>query len=213
MTRVIEKTVYKFDELSDEGKETARNWWRKCENQDFDTSFLYDDFENVGKLIGIEFDQRPVKLMGGGTRYEPTIWWSGLSSQGDGACFEGSYSYAKGAVKALTAETGGSEHKLISIAQRLADVQRRRFYRVEARVKHRGHYYHSHSTDIDVFDREDNYRNLGDDAETIAECLRDFMDWIYRSLEEEYKYRMSDASVDESIECNEYEFDENGRIV
>lgn len=212
MPHVIEKTVYQFNELNDKAKEKARDWWRGCENQDFDTKFLYEDFERMGKLIGIEFKPRPVKLMNGSTRYEPTIWWSGFSSQGDGACFEGSYSYAKDAEKALIKETGGTEHELIKIAKELALIQRRYFYRLEATVKHTGHYYHEHSTEIEVFDREDNYRVINDGiASRLKECLRDFMRWMYRSLEKEYEYRMSDEQVDEAITSNEYEFDEEGR--
>ena len=57
----------------------------------------------------------------------------------------------------------------------------------------------------------------GDDAprdveEDTRDILREFADWIYRHLESEYEYRMSDENVDESIRINEYEFDENGRI-
>jgi hypothetical protein len=43
--------------------------------------------------------------------------------------------------------------------------------------------------------------------------MRDFADWIYRQLESEYDYANSDESVDENILCNEYEFDENGKLV
>ena len=46
-----------------------------------------------------------VRLMGGGTRAKPCIWFSGFWSQGDGACFEGYWSNAKGA----TARLAGAE--------------------------------------------------------------------------------------------------------
>lgn len=211
MPQTITKTVYEFDELSDAAKERARDWWRGCEAQDFDTDFLYEDFQRMGKLLGIEFDRKPVKLMGGGTRYDPTIYWSGFSSQGDGACFEGRYSYAKGAAKAIAKETGGTEHALIDLAERLQAAQRRNFYRLEAIAKHRGHYYHSGCMSIDVFDREDNYREIGDAEEEIKQCLREFADWMYKQLDAENDYRMSDENVDESIRCNEYTFTENGK--
>ena len=44
----------------------------------------------------------------------------------------------------------------------------------------------------------------------LAKPLRDFADWMYKQLETEYWWRMEDAQVDESIEANEYTFDENG---
>lgn len=211
MPAIRELTVYKFEELSDSAKERARDWWRSCESQEFDTEFMYDDFKAIADILGIEFNQRAVPLMNGSKRYEPTIWWSGFSSQGDGACFEGRYRYAKGAPKAI-AEYAPKDSRLLEIAQGLQAIQSRHFYRLESIVKHRGHYYHEYCTEIDVFDREDNYRDIGDAAESIAELMRDFMRWIYRQLEAEHEYRMSDENVDESIIANEYEFTEEGAI-
>lgn len=200
MSRTVEKTVFAFAELSDSAKERARDWWRSCENQDFDTDFIFDDAQTIGGILGIAIATHAVKLMGGGTRYDPTIFYSGFSSQGDGACFEGSYAYAKGAAKSIR-EHAPMDTVLHGIADRLQAIQRIYFYRIEATMKHRGHYSHSGCMDVDV--------SLADD---VRQCMRDFADWIYRQLESEYVYRMSDEQVDESIECNEYEFDADGRI-
>jgi tRNA A37 threonylcarbamoyladenosine dehydratase len=95
---------------------------------------------------------------------------------------------------------------LHAIADTLADVQRRNFYRLTASVSHSGHYYHEHCTRIEVADC------AADDEDTIAEALRDLMRWIYKSLEAEHDYLMSDECVDETIRANEYVFDENGSI-
>jgi hypothetical protein len=38
------------------------------------------------------------------------------------------------------------------------------------------------------------------------------MRWIYRQLEREYEWLMSDEQVDESIRINEYEFTEEGKL-
>ena len=201
---------YTFDELSDRAKETARDWWR--ESDDFDPDCTMEDAATIADLMGIDLRTRPVKLMGGGTRYDPVILYSGFCSQGDGACFEGSYSYRKGSVAAVKSHAP-QDQTLHAIVQGLADAQRNHFYRLEASIKHRGHYYHSGCTEIDVFDREDNYRDIGDAEETIKVLLRDFMDWIYRQLEAEYDYAMSAENVDENIRINEYTFDEDGRIL
>lgn len=212
--RTIEKTVFSFAELSDSAKEKARAWWRDAEAQSGDNFFaesVIEDAATIADLMGINLRQRPVKLMDGGTRYEPAVYWSGFSSQGDGACFEGSYTYRKGSVAAVKAHAP-CDARLAAIAETLADAQRRNFYRLEASVKHTGRYSHEMSTEIDVFDREDNYRDIGDAGETVTEALRDFMRWIYRQLEAEYNYTMSDESVDESITANEYEFDGEGRM-
>ena len=94
-TETIARTIYKFDELSEHAKETARDWWRQCENSDFDTEFMYEDFERVAEALGVTFRRRDVPLYGGGTRSKARIFWTGFSSQGDGASFEGAYAYVK----------------------------------------------------------------------------------------------------------------------
>lgn len=208
MPETKEYTIYKFEELSDRAKETARDWWRQAENEDFDTEFLYDDFEHMGKLLGIEFKQRASRMMDGGTHYAPTIYWSGFSSQGDGACFEGTYSYRKGAAKAIRKESGDSEKTLIDIAERLQALQKRNFYGVTADMAHSGHYYHSGCMRVTV--EHDSGRDVAD-ADDFIECMRDFADWIYSRLEAEYNSRMEDEYVDDAITANEYTFDINGR--
>ena len=214
MTRIklTEKTVYTFDELSDEAKENARNWWRECEEQDWQGGeFVIDDASTVARIIGIEFDTRPVKLMGGGTRNDPTVYWSGFYSQGDGACFEGSYSYAKGASKAIR-EYAPQDTTLHAIADGLQKVQKCHFYSLAARMTHRGGYYHSGYMSVDVEDNRDSYRDIRESEDLIKDLMCDFADWIYSRLQDEYEYTMSAENVDEAIRINGYEFDENGRI-
>lgn len=43
--------------------------------------------------------------------------------------------------------------------------------------------------------------------------MRDFADWIYERLSDEYDYQTSDSAVEETIRANEYEFDEDGERV
>jgi hypothetical protein len=81
--RTIKKTIYKFAELSDRAKERARDWYRGCiESSDYDS--VIEDAARIADILGINLRTRAVKLMGGGTRFDPCIWWSGFSSQGDG---------------------------------------------------------------------------------------------------------------------------------
>jgi hypothetical protein len=211
MVRTVETQVFKFSELSDRAKEKARDWWRSCESQEFEPDYLYDDFTECARILGIYFSQDSVKLMGGGTRGAPRIYWSGFSSQGDGASFEGGYSYAKGAPKAIRAHAP-QDTELHRIADTLQALQRKAFYRIEARIKHSGRYYHSHSMDIDVQYSEASWHEIPMHADDIAELMRDFANWMYRQLEAEYEYRMSDENVDECITINEYEFTEEGKI-
>lgn len=208
--RVIETTLFKFEELNEVAKEKARSWYREGEDFSFDQEYVYEDASRMGKLMGIDLDTKPVKLMSGKTRYDPCIWYSGFWSQGDGACFEGSYRYQKGAVQAIKSECCDGE--LIRIAKGLQDVQRRHFYKLHAVTKHRGHYYHSGCMQVEVHHNDDEWGNVGDAEEEITQLLRDFADWIYERLEDAYEYRMSDEAVDEALIVNEYEFTEDGAL-
>lgn len=208
-TETITKTVYTFAELSDAAKEKARNWWRTAESQDWHgAESVIEDAERVAEILGIEFDTQSVKLMGGGTRKDSLVYWSGFSSQGDGACFAGWYAYAKGCARKIR-EYAPQDETLHAIADELARLQRRAFYGLTARMRHRGHYYHSGCMAVEV----EYSRALPEDLESgIADQMRAFADWIYRQLEKEYEYMMSDESAEESIACNGCEFDESGRI-
>ena len=54
---------------------------------------------------------------------------------------------------------------------------------------------------------------FSDIEESMGQALKDFADWIYAQLETAYNFQNADAQIDESIEADEYEFDENGAIV
>lgn len=208
--RTIETTVYQYDELSDRAKEKAREWYAQCVFEDScDWEFVYGDAAQVAEILGIDLRQKRVTLMGGGHRYDPCIYFSGFSSQGDGACFEGTYRYAKGAAKKIR-EHAPRDTELHRIADELQEIQRRNFYRLTASMSHRGHCNHSGCMDVSVEDSEDRYRDVGDAEDAVTQLMRDFADWIYSQLEAEYEYQTSDEAVEEAIRANEYEFDEDG---
>lgn len=206
--RTVEQKVYKFDELSDSAKEVAREWWRRCELNEEWWDAVYEDAATIAAMIGIDLMTRPVKLMGGGTRYSPNIWFSGFCSQGDGACFEGTYRYAKGSV-AKVKEYAPQDAELHKIVEGLYEVQKRNFYRISCQVTHRGHYYHSLCTEFEWTHDTD---VSSDDLDTVKQLLREFMGWIYDRLEAEHDWRMSDEYIDDNIIANDYEFDESGEI-
>lgn len=189
--RTITKTVFQFSELSEEAKEKARDWYRSTIDYPW-WDFIFYDAKEVGKILGIEIGD---------------IYFTGFCSQGDGACFTGNYSYAKGAVKAIK-EYAPKDTVLHQIARDLQAAQKPYFYKLGAGISHRGHYYHAYSMLIDVTHADDCYREVDQDG--IKEALIDFANWIYRQLGTEWGYINSDESVDESIACNGYEFYENG---
>ncbi|MFA7254446.1 MAG: hypothetical protein WC107_07930 [Patescibacteria group bacterium] len=119
MPRAITKYVYKFDELSESAKQKAiedyrqdgfyYEWW----------DAVYEDARQIGEILGIEIDN---------------IYFSGFSSQGDGACFEGKYAYAKGSANGIKGHAPQDE-ELHRIAKELQILQKKNFYSLSAKVK------------------------------------------------------------------------------
>ena len=211
MPEVIQTTVYTLDELDSQARERARDWYRQASNDDDWHEVVFEDFERVCEILGVELATRSVRLYGGGTRQKPCIWFSGFSSQGDGASFEGSYQYKKGAAREIRAYAPKDE-RLAGIADQLQQIQRKNLYALEAHMTHRGRYYHEYCMDISVERASDTDQPPTPDAqEIVSEALRDLARWLYRQLEREYEYQTSDEVVDENIEANGYTFTEVGR--
>lgn len=205
----VERTLYAFDELDDSAKERARDWYRGCIDAD-DINNDTDDRDAIASILGIEFATRSVPLMNGSARQYAKVWWSGFGSQGDGASYEGWYSYSKGAAREIR-NYAPQDSVLHSIADRLQSAQRRNFYRLQVTVTQSGHYYHSGTMRFDVA-RTDDIDVSESDIDTVSEALRDFADWIYSQLESQWDYLNSDECIEDMIAANEYEFTESGDI-
>ena len=197
-TRTV--AIYKFDELDDDAKEVARDWWR---NGGLDYEWwdhIVDDAKRVGALIGFEIDK---------------VYFSGFYSQGDGACFEGTYRYSSGWKAKLKAEIGGETlEEMLTLGEELQAIQRLCYYKLEASSRHSGFYYHERSMDISLDMSECPESSYADQEpyEEIRDAFASFAQWIYSSLEAEYEWLNSDEQVDESIRTSDYEFYENGEI-
>lgn len=192
------RELFSFSELPEDMQQKALE---NLYDINVDGSFWYEDIiedaKTIGALMGVDIDQ---------------IYFSGFSSQGDGACFTGAYSYRKGSLKAVK-DYAPLDADLHSIALELYKVQRRNFYGLSASISHRGHYYHELCTDISVDYDAPNYQGMSAGAEDeIVEALRDFMQWIYSRLESSYQYYTSEEAIKETIDANEYEFTNNGDI-
>ncbi len=205
--RVLETKVYTFTELSDDAKENARDWWRRYVFSDSnDWEFVYEDAANVAEQFGLDLRTRRVNQKDGGYHYDPCIYFSGFSNQGDGACYEGNYEYMKGALKTVKSYAP-RDTELHKIVEQLQEIQRKNFYRVHARTKYRGHYCHSGCMTVEV-GRSDDQPVV--DEDDVVQLLREFADWIYEQLKCEYDYQCSNEVVDEMLIGNAYEFTEEG---
>ena len=210
MPEIISTTVYLLNELSGPAAEHARDWYRRSAPDDGWQEFVFEDFAKICTILGVDLATHPVRLYGGGTRQDPRIWYSGFCSQGDGACFEGRYHYAMGASRAIRAHAPQDE-ELHRIADALASLQRRNFYQLGASIRHEGRYYHEYTMSIAVERDGPTMQEMTTDAEEqVIDFLRDLARWLYRQLEREYWYQLSDDVVDEAILANEYGFTEGG---
>jgi hypothetical protein len=211
MPDVICTTVYQFAELSDAAKDLARSWYRELGPHDDWWDAVYEDFERVCEILGIHLKTTPVRLIGGGTRRKPCIWFSGFWSQGDGACFEGYLYHSKGAAARIR-DYAPQDTTLHCIADQLQVIQRRNFYQVVAEASHRGRYHHEYTMYVDVTRDSPTWQPQTEDAEEIVtEALRDLARWLYRQLQAEYDHLTSDEAIEEGIIVNEYTFTEAGR--
>jgi hypothetical protein len=165
----------------------------------------YDDFKEQMTAIGIRVDR---------------MYFSGFSSQGDGACFEGRVEDWS-----LFLPTVGTTNDV------LVEFIRNHW---SFRVEHSGHYYHENctffSTDMPNPDGESDdwfleryspYPWDADDIrskawlavlrgfdfssmeETFRDAFKDHMRQLYMNLEKEHDYLTSDEVVWESLEANE----------
>lgn len=209
MPEIIEITAYKLSELDDRARETARDGWR---NGHLDYEWwdaVYEDADNVAEILGIDIDRKHIRTMEGGRRSSPSIWFNGFYTQGSGSAFDGDYAYRNGALGAVR-QYAPMDDELHKIASNLQAIQRRYFYRLSARIR-TANRETSIRVDVEHSDRRWDCPEDGEDA--ITEAMNDFNHWVFRRLEQEYEYLMSDEVIDESIEANQCLFDERGALI
>lgn len=203
--RTEEIAIFKYDELSNEAKAKARDWWRNAScGETYWSECVIDEVKEQGDLMGLEISN---------------VYFSGFWSQGDGACFEGSWNAAN--VKADQVADGWGDcretQQIKGIASRFAEIAKA-WPNAYFGVKHQGRYSHEHSTSFDIVldensDGESGYEGDIDEAEaSIIETARDYMRWIYRQLEKAYEDYNSDEQIAGNIEANSYEFTDDGKI-
>lgn len=197
--RKIEIELFKFNELSDDSKEKARDayradglgyeWW----------DGVFENIKSCATFIGINIDD---------------IFFSGFWSQGDGALFVGSYSYKKGWKKELQRCIGGDDLKsLMNIGSTLQEIQKNYAYSLSATCQQSGRYSHSGCMDVTVYTDKLHKKECFNDAEeSLRDELRNFADWAYRCIEREYDYLNSDGVIDELLITYGCEFKESGEL-
>lgn len=206
MPAIIRTTVYELHELPAAAQAAARDWYRETLPDSVWWDGVFADFRAICPLLGVTLRTHPVRLPGGRVRDEPDIFFRGFSSQGDGACFEGSLRYAPGAHRAIRAHAPG-DAALHAVADRLLDVQRRNFFQLAATIRHEGCHYHDRTLRVAV-DRDSPAAQAPSPGagDAVAGAMRDLANWLYRTLRDEYDGRTADAAVDDAIAANGWTF-------
>lgn len=210
MPQVACVEIYSFSELSEPAKERARNWYREnCLDYNWWTD-IYDDTIEIAKLLGIEIKTRTINTSSNTKFTEPCIYFSGFWSQGDGACYEGTYHYAKKSVNTIK-QYAPEDKTLHKIANGLYAVQKEHFYGLSATIRHSGQYCHEYCMDILVEPNYESCNFMKNGAEMeVIDLLRQFAKWIYKRLQKEYEFLISDEMVDDIFYYNNFDFYEDG---
>ena len=213
--KTITIDTYEFDELDDAAKEKARDWFRTASyNDTFWSECELEEAEDQASIMGIELDRDRDN--------SAKIFWSGFCSQGDGACFSGTWRACD--VKPATAVAIGwgpckQTTELKRIAGVFADIAKE-YPESSFTVKHSGRYCHENCTEFDYQFPDD---DIGVDwpadkkhewdtvCKALKENAKDLMRWIYRQLEAAYESENSDECVDDNIRCNNYAFTKAGK--
>ena len=215
MARTIKTTVYNVHQLGEHAKENAREWYIHdvLSNSAVWYDQVFDDFEEICGIVGItvlkrtqtcRIDNRNI------TRPQRCIWFSGFASQGDGACFEGSWRHAPRASRRIR-EYAPQDKKLHAITDALTKVQKRNFYQLGAMMTHNGPYMHEYCMNVDIERESEHGQEPTEDSfDTVTETMRELARWLYRSLEAAWISETADDIVDDQIHANEWAFTANG---
>lgn len=180
----------RFEALSESDQQKILDNCRYYDIEDIERyNFIYADFKESMKAVGIRVDE---------------IYFSGFSSQGDGAMFEG---YVDDWSKFLASINAP---ECFNHAEIYGDLM--------FSVKHHGHYYHSNSTSYSTDMNLNNFYEGGTirrhamDAlieeceekqdelwDSCEEAFKGHMDQLYSNLKQEYDYLTSDEHVLESL--------------
>lgn len=217
--------VYRFDQLSDGAKRTARDNHRDDDVSHDWWNFIYEEATKIADMMGFYIDV---------SRGRVGIRFSGFWNQGDGAHFTGSWSppddlsLALGKVMAHATSDEQLHDICFNLMLAAEDLQRCGYQDLSVSIRHNGSSYcHEHgvSFDFNWDDSADDYMNdiqiavrdalrahYDDDScmEAIITASRSFMRWIYRQLEEEHDYLTSDGVIDERLADSDMLFDEDG---
>lgn len=210
-TITVEYNVYKYNELSEEAKESVKEWYLENQEPYFFTEMCKEDLYN---LFG---------------RNNLDVQYSLASCQGDGFNIYGKID-AKSIINCLDNHCGGAEFKEFENVLTEKEKKTILAYAEECdkvKLPMNNHYCYSLADYIDIVEDwesalEDinNYEYTWDDINTevlkkFEKLVREMFGKLCRTYEKwgyDYFYEISEEDLEEACEANGWEFLENGMI-
>jgi hypothetical protein len=214
--RTIRVKLYTFEELSEDIQSKVLDKFRNSQveyNDWYDSD--YDDFKTLCATVGIEVDEKKT-------------YFSGFSSQGDGAGFTSHIDLkelVEGIANKKYLEHAPNIHDEVKsftpspcpVDKRVLDLIYRNVIDISINTKGNDRpfsskleFWYNYTSNECV-----NYKNVEKQMNELEEWLEDtvneFTNLLYRLLERDYEYLTSDESVKEHIIANEYEFTKDGK--
>jgi hypothetical protein len=183
--------TYKFSELSEEAKQVAINWYRDGNQWDL-LPFFADECNETLEESGFV-----------GAKVSYSLSWC----QGDGLSFNADY-YNK-LEELFLAELGAGKERT---AKLLADSCNQVF------KGNNGRYSYASASDVDLYidGNHNELNNINATVGIVLSALEDLYMDTCKKLEKqgyaEIEWQNSDEAIIESIEANDYDFLENGKI-
>lgn len=224
--RTIQTNVYTYDELSDEAKEKARDWYRQCDAGDnYFAETPVNEFLEIGAALGFTF--APANPNRQPRKPRDAVYYEGFSHQGSGASFDASWAardlsadkvraimadrpatYTDANGKTQTSHTNADLQPILAGFLDLVTAEPESSASVRASHRYQSLAVEYYPSDLpnDESDRE----NMAAREDTFKSLCEDFASWLYRVLETEYEYQNSDEYVAETIIANDYEFTADG---
>lgn len=198
--RLVKKEylVYSLDELSEEARRKALDDFKSKTMEWIDLDSETSEMKRLLEMFGFN---------------DVKVYYSGFWSQGDGASFTGSYKHVVGGLKAVKEEFTGTWFKdVIEYLELLEAINKKCFYSLLYRIDSRGNYCHANTMNIHYIDDYRGNRDFSKYEDDLLEYTRAIGNEFYSMLEKSYDGYLSDESLIENIENNEYEFYENGEL-
>jgi hypothetical protein len=193
--RTVCKDVFKFEELSDEAKERARQWYREATAaDDYPLEEIVESLKGLFKAAGIKLQD----------------WSLGAYNQGSFVKFDlGDAAELTGSRAVAWLENNLFGPLRITRETYLANRKDYLRYGWGYRIGSIAPYpFTGICYDEDLID---GLRDSIKGGDTLKDAFRSLADVCGRIAEKEYEYQNEDEQVDESIIANEYEFTADGR--